>query len=123
MVFFFWGRQPSFAATNQQHMPEIDSETGTFITESEGAELTARYRSEYPNTTNAIFFGSDKLQDLLNVSGAIGIRIYYGINEDEKPELVLVAVDEDGNDDLNLILDRGKQCPSTCSTPNALNGL
>jgi len=99
----------------------VSTTSGTFIDEAEAAELTAQYRNDFPNARKALFFGSEKIQDLL--ADSIGIRIYYGINDIGKAELVLVGVDSNGDDILELILDHGVPCPETCGTPNSLNGI
>lgn len=100
----------------------VSTTTGALISETEAAEFTANYRSANPGARKALFFGSDRLNELL-VVGVIGIRIYYGIDNAGAPELVLVGVDASGNDVLKRILDRGAPCPTECGTPNELNGL
>ncbi|MCR9171895.1 MAG: hypothetical protein NXI10_05350 [bacterium] len=96
---------------------------GDFITLAEGAAMTKAWRDA--NSSDAIkgvFFGKEKLQQLLDQAGSEGIRIYFGLNEEGKNSLVLVSADADQNDNVNgLILDRGAYCPDICSAANALN--
>jgi hypothetical protein len=100
----------------------LSTTSGTMISQSEAGDLTANFRYANPGARKALFFGSEKIQALL-VTGVIGIRIYYGIDNTGAPELVLVGVDENEDDVLKRILDKGVPCPPTCGSPNALNGL
>ncbi len=93
---------------------------GSFISLNDGAVLTKTYRTNHKNKKIAQFFGKDKLLDLLNQTGAMGIRIYFG-ERDGDLELVLVAADANENDLLDKILDKGWSCPTNCSVNNALN--
>lgn len=94
---------------------------GSIISLNDAAELTANYRRENPSTINAYFFGKEKINDLLDQTGCMGIRIYYGIDEDGKPKLILVGAESDEDDILDLIIDAGKGCPVNCGTANDLN--
>jgi hypothetical protein len=95
--------------------------SGEFITPQEAAAMTAKYRDKNPNKVKAHYLGKTKIQQLLDQSGAVGIRIYYGIDETNKQQVILVGVNSSGNDILSLILDRGMPCPSDCSEQNILN--
>jgi len=94
---------------------------GDFISLDEGGNMTGNYRAQNPGETIAHFFGKDKLQELLDQQGAVGIRMYYGIDNDGKKQLVLVAADADQNDMTELVLDLSHPCPNWCSSPNPLN--
>ena len=93
----------------------FDGTEGTFISKADGKTMANRHIS----TPYAYFFGKDKLQQLLNQSGTMGIRIYYGANVEGEPALVLVSADEDGNDMTSLVLDVGIPCPKTCSSSSS----
>lgn len=97
---------------------------GTMITVSEGEDLTKAYRDANLNTTNAIFFGVQKLQELLDQNGAVGIRFYFGINEAKELTLVAVAANSKEEDilipDAELVLDCGKRCPTNCDPSSPL---
>lgn len=123
-------------------MSKFTKDTGTFISLVQGAKLTQAYRidkiehklKEFPL---AGFFGSNKLNTLLSKPGAIGLRIYYGLDIDgdgkSDGKFVIVAVDKEGNDiipesneayergTMEDILDDGTYCPFDCSAANALN--
>lgn len=94
---------------------------GEAISLETGATYTKNYRDENPDGVQSAFFGRDLLEALLAQPGSMGIRIYYGLNEDGIQELVLVSADADENDDLNLIVDKSHKCPPRCPKKNALN--
>lgn len=72
---------------------------------------------------NALFFGRDKLEAILAQPGAMGIRIYFGVNDEAQKALILVGADTEENDQVDgLILDRGYKCPPYCPTGGGING-
>lgn len=83
--------------------------------------LTSTYRTNNANAVQAHFFGANNIQALLDQTGAVGIRIYHGEDDNGDRKLILVAVDSEEDDMLDLIYDMGVQCPPTCSTSNELN--
>jgi len=101
-------------------MPFNGTEGGAIPLE-DAANLTSKYRSKNPNARRAHFFGKDILNQLLEIDGAMGIRMYHGIDEEGKKELVLVAADADENDILELVVDLNRPCPSFCGQNNVLN--
>lgn len=99
----------------------FDGTEGSEITLANAAAMTAKYRHDNPNETLAHFFGKDILIELLDQEGCVGIRIYYGLDEDNNKQLVIVGVDSDQNDITRLVADMSYPCPNACSTPNPLN--
>lgn len=94
------------------------------ISLNEAAELTANYRSTLTSNTEAKaeYFGKAALVELLNQSAAVGVRIYYGIDNAGIKKLVLVGVDAEGNDLYEgALMERGQLCPPECSAENPLN--
>lgn len=104
---------------------------GTFITLDEGGAMTKKYRDNFLTVNRerkAVFFGRDKLLEILNQTDCKGIRIYYGAEEVTRANdswheisLVLVGATADGNNQIGLahkILDMGAPCPTTCP-PNS----
>jgi hypothetical protein len=93
------------------------------ISLAEAAELTANYRNAQPNDCiKAEFFGKNAILALLNQDNCMGMRIYYGQDNNGVKKLVLVGTDGNGNDlDTGLILDKGFPCPTYCSSLNSLN--
>jgi hypothetical protein len=93
------------------------------ISLTEGAALTRNYRDTVTTgTTIAHYIGKSDLQDLLDQAECVGARIYYALSTTGGKELVLVGVDESGNDLYEgILLDRSIKCPNDCSTANPLN--
>lgn len=99
----------------------FDGTEGGKITLQEGAGLTKGFRLRNPVAIKARFFGKDILNQVLDQEGCMGIRIYYGQDENGNNQLVLVGADSDENDMLDLVADTSVPCPNLCSSPNALN--
>jgi hypothetical protein len=95
------------------------------ISLADAAELTARYRAQFSAGTFYIkgeYFGKNALNSLLNQTGCVGARMYYGLKADQTQCLVIVGVDSNGNDmTTGEIMEMGLPCPVTCSVDNALN--
>jgi hypothetical protein len=98
---------------------------GGFISLNDAAGLTANYRSQSISSINGLFFGKNKIQDLLNQTGAEGIRFYFGLDSMGSLKLVAVAADSSTDDILDstspLILDQAIECPTSCGSSNDLN--
>ncbi len=94
---------------------------GEPISLEQGAELTARYRINHPNSIRAGAVGRANVEALLAQSDCRGIRIYLGESTEGKTEFVLVGVDANGNDILELIVDKLFPCPTNCGSTNPLN--
>ncbi|MEZ2446003.1 hypothetical protein QFZ51_003848 [Chitinophaga sp. W3I9] len=125
----------------------IPSDTGAFISLEEMTTLTKNHDEDHVNQKSfgthvkAMCFGKDKIIELLDQPGATALRIYYGIKVDtdgdgiKEKKMILVAVDEEGNDILPTettnagpggvvskgamakILDSGLPCPEYCTKP------
>jgi hypothetical protein len=128
----------------------IPSDTGAFISLEEMTTLTNNHDEDHVNQKSfgthvkAMCFGKDKIIELLDQPGATALRIYYGIKVDtdgdgiKEKKMILVAVDEEGNDILPSettnaapggvvskgamakILDSGLPCPEYCSKPKPI---
>jgi hypothetical protein len=103
-------------------MVVFDGTEGGQVTLLEGSAMTAEYRRLNPNAIKGHFFGKNAINSLLNQTGCMGIRMYYGNNVTTgEKELILVGVSADGNDMTQMVMDISKPCPKYCSTPNSLN--
>ena len=93
------------------------------VTLQEAAEWTKKYRDDAGS--GAIiggFFSKEAIEKLLNQTGAVGIRYYYGKEKDSTPILVLCAVDADENDLYEgELMELARPCPPNCSELNPLN--
>jgi hypothetical protein len=90
---------------------------GQQIPLTEAVSMTANFRTAYPNSIKALFYGSEILNDILDQEDVVGIRMYFAIDEDGAKQLVLVGVDASGNDLYEgIVADRGYPCPTNCDT-------
>lgn len=99
----------------------FDGTEGGEITLSSGAAMTEEFRLRNPNEIKAHFFGKDIINEILNQEGCMGIRLYYGLDEDGENQLVMVGADSDENDMTDLVADLSHPCPNACSAANPLN--
>ncbi|MDP1728449.1 MAG: hypothetical protein Q8M15_16815 [Bacteroidota bacterium] len=94
------------------------------ISLQDASDLTKNYRDTQSGSDyiKGEFFGKTALLAVLNQDDCVGIRIYYGIDSDNIPKLVIVGADAN-EDDLTegIIMEVGKLCPPYCSTSNLLN--
>ena len=99
---------------------------------SEGGEIdletakawTQNYRARQSGTdaVKSHFFGREVLQKLLDQEGCMGTRMYYGVDESGKRQLILIGADASGNDQEDgIILDKSTTCPPVCVV-SALSG-
>ena len=109
------------------------ADTGAFVSKATGKQAIADYVGSQAYTemqdVKAHYFGKNKILDLFNQTGCIGVRIWYGFTYDAQntplPQLYLVGVDANGNDILpgggnDLVLDASMPCPRYCPTGSSL---
>lgn len=96
---------------------------GEVISLSTAAGWTANYRDQMGHgDPKGHFFGKSKIQDILDQSGCVGIRMYHGIDDDDQKVIILVGVDADENDMTSgTIVERSIFCPPRCGSSNSLN--
>jgi len=93
------------------------------ISLSEASSLTRNFRNAVGDSApKGGFFSKAALQTILNQEGCVGIRFYYGQEEDGTPTLILVGADEEENDLIEGKIDqRPIPCPPRCGEANDLN--
>lgn len=85
------------------------------ISLQEAIDMTTAYRAANPGATKAHFFGKEKLMELLNQDECVGIRAYYGMDEEGNKQLVFVGADSTEEDLFTgVILDKSVPCPNHC---------
>ncbi len=96
---------------------------GSFVTLREASGWTANYRATISSgDIIAHFVGSEKVKAILDQEDCVGIRIYYGIDDDGKKNLILVGASADENDMVDgVIVEKLTTCPPKCSSVNSLN--
>jgi hypothetical protein len=91
---------------------------------ADAAALTRRHRDAVgPKAERGGMFLRAAVEELLLQPGCAAVRFYYGRREDGTTlALVLVGVDEGGNDMADgTVLDEHFPCPPYCPTPNQLS--
>ncbi|TPE44390.1 hypothetical protein [Pontibacter mangrovi] len=106
-------------------MPTYNGSEGGQIEPEVAASYTQNYRQSIAGkegVAKAHFFGRDILQAILEQEGCMGIRIYYGIDENGQKQLVLVGANADGEDmEDGVMADFSHVCPPDC-VASILNG-
>lgn len=103
-------------------MPVFTGDEGETVTLDEAKSFTANYRNANSGAIKAHTVGKNKLNSILNQTGCVGVKMYYGLDEDEAKCLVLVGVKEDGTDMTSgVIVERNPPCPPYCDDQSALN--
>lgn len=101
----------------------FNGDEGAVVTLAEASGWTANYRRTIPaGEIISQFVGRNKLMEILNQDDCMGVRIYYGIGDDGKKNLILVGAEADENDMVDgIILDKFSPCPPLCPSRNPLN--
>jgi hypothetical protein len=96
---------------------------GSVISLTDAADLTANYRATIvPGSTKGMFVGRNKVLNILNQQGCMGVRIYLGMNKNGDIELVVVGADSSEDDmEQGVIVDSMIRCPIRCGKANSLN--
>jgi hypothetical protein len=105
----------------------LSTSIGGPITLETANRWTANYRRENQNDTEAHFFGNEIIKQILAEKGAVGIRMYYSIDDNGRKQILLVGTDAKGEDllpssnsnaktevDTNVIVDMSYPCPGYC---------
>ena len=92
------------------------------ISLADASALTKAYRDAKISEVKAGAIAKDQVLQLLNQSGCVGMRIYFGRNKDGTLAPVLVGIDASDNDlTKGIILEQIWPCPPICSSDNPLN--
>ena len=100
----------------------FDPNANQLISLEDASKLTAAFRKSFPNAIQANAYGKSQMKDLLNQTNCEGFRIYNGLDSQGIQQLVIVAVDANGDDLFRgFLVDKSQPCPSLCSQTNPLN--
>jgi hypothetical protein len=109
-----------------------------FISLEDAVDMTTLYRQDKETILSSTYqnhnilpkcetFERDYFDDVLAQSGCVGIRIYYGMDENNKVHAIVVGVNGDDEDiifpntDNSLIIEEAKRCPDDCPPSSDLN--
>jgi DNA-directed RNA polymerase sigma subunit (sigma70/sigma32) len=93
------------------------------ITLQEAQELTFAYQDSSMSVNQTIATSVDKtsILNLLNQPNCEGMRMYFGLDDNNKLTLVIVGTNVQGNDMTSgQILDRMNICPFDCDNNSSL---
>jgi hypothetical protein len=134
-------------------MSMVETKTNHFISIEKAKQLTRKFKDNKKKIVKDEFKDKDLLPNsetfdraafdrLLKQPGCAGLRFYFGMENDDKVTLVVVGVDENGNDMLKPIpkpsstnilalddvkgfddpvVENGVKCPPTCPVDSPLN--
>ncbi len=92
------------------------------ISLEEAIKLVKNFRSKVgEDDIKAHYIGREAILKVLEQGNCVGLRIYYAENDEGKPELVVVGVNEEGRDlTKGTILERVWPCPPYCDGESEL---
>lgn len=77
------------------------------ITLPKAIEFVKRYQRSSPASEKGGFFWADPVRKLLSQPGVVGLRYYHGVDEEGRYRIVLVGVDQDGEDIVRQVVGGG----------------
>lgn len=95
------------------------------ITLSEAETMTHAFQnaSQFQGLTVACRIDNDAYREVLTQPGCVGVRTYFALNAQSALTIVVVGVDESGNDMTNgVLLNRAYGCPAECPNDSPLIG-
>lgn len=83
-----------------------------------------KWEDKHPDGIRAYFFGKDLIEKIVNHPEAVGMRVYFGIGDEDKTQIVLIGAREDGSNIWpqgekgdptgGTVGDNGLACPPYC---------
>ena len=99
------------------------SDSSQRITLQQAVQMTTRAREQKLLPINAWHFDRAVIDEILAAPNVAGIRIYLGVNDDNAPNVVVVATNAAGADLVaSPIAEKGRPCPPYCDDESPLNG-
>jgi hypothetical protein len=104
---------------------------GSLISLETAKEMIEAWQNQEPEAVKSFLYGRKIFEQLLQVPGCVGIRVFNGLNDNGRQALVFVPVGEKNQNILNYsittpegivvteapIADGGLQCPTYCPAP------
>ena len=93
------------------------------ISLEDASKMTRNFQLQAaPNQIIGGFFGKDAVLAIISQEGAVGLRYYYGLDDEGTPHIILIGVSADGNDMTEgFLAERATRCPPSCPESNDLN--
>jgi hypothetical protein len=107
------------------------TKVGGFISRKQSQEMIETWQQQEPDAIRSFLYGRKVFEQLLSVPGCAGIRVFNGINAENRQALVFAAMNEKGDNILEYYIntnaglekviaplaDQGVPCPEFCSKP------
>lgn len=77
-------------------MSDFNKQVGSKIDKSKHDKLRSNWKKTKIKTQSC-FIGSDAITSLLGASGAVGLRIYFGLDDEGNLQPIFFASDSEGN--------------------------
>jgi hypothetical protein len=104
---------------------------GTLLSLEKAKEMIEAWQNQEPEAVKSFLYGRKVFEQLLQVPGCVGIRVFNGLNDNGHQALVFVPVGERNQNILNYsittpegivvteapIADGGLPCPASCPAP------
>jgi hypothetical protein len=92
------------------------------ISLQDASALTANHRANHPGAIKGFYYSKQAILAILNQTDCVGIRVYYGEDDNDIPKLVIAGVEANEDDlDTGLLAEFGHPCPPHQGSTNALN--
>ncbi|TDI82281.1 MAG: hypothetical protein E2O79_06655 [Caldithrix sp.] len=93
------------------------------ISLEDASQMTRNFQLQTaPDQIIGGFFGKDAVLAIISQEKAVGLRYYYGLDDEGTPHIILIGVNADGNDMTDgLLAERSTKCPPHCPESNDLN--
>ncbi len=93
------------------------------ISLQEASSMAANYQEANATAVKSHFFGRQAIEKILAQDGAVGVRIYYGLDNSGQQHLIMVGTDANQNDQVKgSLAEMAPPCPPFCGSDNELNG-
>lgn len=76
-----------------------------------------KWQDKHPDGVRAYFFGTDLIEKILSHPEAVGMRVYFGVGDEDKTQIILIGAREDGS---NIWPEGGKDSPGGTIGDNGL---
>ena len=90
------------------------------ISLEDASQMTRNYQLQTaPDQIIGGFFGKDAVLAIISQEKAVGLRYYYGLDDEGTPHIILIGVNVDGNDMTDgLLAERSTKFPPHCPESN-----
>ncbi|MBX2969804.1 MAG: hypothetical protein KF803_10580 [Cyclobacteriaceae bacterium] len=102
----------------------FDGKEGDAIDFAVARKWVNNYQEKNASGNKAHFFGYEILKEILSLEGCVGIRMYYALDDAGGRQIILVGVDEKGNNivpnengrtaEEGITADASYPCPTHC---------